>query len=178
MALEHNFYLINLEDKTLIENKNLYSYLILIDSKEMDNGYDGVNIIDKVNIHDDFINIISNFLIFIPNSTPESVQLKSNFGLNYYGITVLKNSKVLYNIFDGLYKIFNQFENEFYIQEIYSSGFCIEQKLITKEKYINLNNKKSCKKLYKEDILYIFKKLKEFSLKIKEENFYILHLGI
>ncbi len=170
----HQFYLVNIKNQDILKSIDTYTYILDIDRKNKINGFKHINIIDKIEIDYDFMSVLYEFLLFIPNDTPKEIQVKSNFGLNYYGITVLKNSNSIYNIFDGLYKIFEQFEDKFYIytQENIT--------LITNEIYNNLisDEKNKCEKLYKKDILYNFKKMKDFSLKLKENNFYIIHLGI
>lgn len=170
----HIFYLVSIKNKNILKDKDIYCYILDIDKNIQENGFKGLNIIDKTIINDDFICLLSQFLIFIPNDTPEEIQVKSNFGLNYYGITILKNSDKIYNIFSGIYKIFEQAENEFFIS--------IEGNisLLTSECYNNLSKdeKYKYKKICKEDILYFLRKLKKFALKIKEENFYIIHFGI
>ncbi len=148
-----------------------------IDINKINNGFKGINVIDKVFIDDDFLQILYNYLIFIPNDTPEELQLKSSFGLNYFGITVLKNYKITYQIFNSLYNIFEQSQDYMYI--------CINEsiKLLNTETYLkitndNFNLQNNYKKIYKKDILYILNKIKEFSLKLEEDNFFIIHLGI
>ena len=64
------------------------------------------------------------------------------------------------------------------MQEIYIKGICCNTKIISKEKYNILHNKKSCKKIYKKDIIYILDKLKHFALKLKNDKYYIIHFGI
>mgnify|MGYP004495271197 CR=1 FL=1 len=173
----HNFYLVNLQNKNILNDKDIYKYLLDIDRNKTDNKFKGINVIDKVIIEDDFLQILYNFLIFIPNDTPEQIQTKSIFGLNYYGITILKNSKIIYTIFNNLYNIFKQSEDYMYI--------CINEsiKLINKETYFKIINnnfdlQNNYKKIYKKDILYILNKIKDFSLKLEEEKFFIIHLGI
>lgn len=173
----HNFYLVNLQNKNILNDKDIYKYLLDIDRNKTDNKFKGINVIDKVIIEDDFLQILYNFLIFIPNDTPEQIQIKSSFGLNYYGITILKNSKIIYTIFNNLYNIFKQSQDYMYI--------CINGniKLLDKETYFkiinnNFNLQNNYKKIYKKDILYTLNKIKYFSLKLEEENFFIIHLGI
>ncbi|WP_317368189.1 hypothetical protein [uncultured Tyzzerella sp.] len=173
----HKFYLVSLKDKNILKYKDIYKYLLDIDKNKINNGFKDINVIDKVFIDDDFLQTLYNFLIFIPNDTPEELQLKSSFGLNYFGITVLKNYKIIYQIFNSLYNIFEQSQDYMYT--------CINKsiKLLDKETYLkitndNFNLQNNYKKIYKKDILYILNKIKEFSLKLKEDNFFIIHLGI
>ncbi len=173
----HNFYLVNLQNKNILNDKDIYKYLLDIDRNEVNNGFKGINIIDKVNIEDNFLQLLDNFLIFIPNDTPEQIQIKSSFGLNYCGITILKDSKVIYTIFNNLYDIFKHSQDYIYI--------CINGniRLIDKETYFKIINnnfdlQNNYKKIYKKDILYILNKIKDFSLKLEKDNFFIIHLGI
>lgn len=170
----HNFYLVEIKNKDILKDEKIYEYILDIDRKNKDNGFKGINIIDKIDILDDFLNVLNNFLIFIPNDTLLKSQVKFNYGLNYLGFTILKDGEKVYNIFNNIYNIFKYMEDF-----IYFNG----DKLITKEsyKYIienNFDKKENYQKLYKCDILYTFDKIKKFSLKIKEDNFYIIHLGI
>lgn len=167
----HNFYLVNLQNKNILNDKDIYKYLLDIDRNNKNDGFKGINIIDKVIIEDGFLQILYNFLIFIPNDTPEQIQTKSSFGLNYYGITILKNSKIIYTIFNNLYNIFKQSEDYMYI--------CINEsiKLINKETYFKIINnnfdlQNNYKKIYKKDILYILNKIKDFSLKFRRRKFF------
>lgn len=162
----HDFYLVKVKDEKILESMQTYTNLL------QQNKNDDICVLDKVSISDDFLNVLENFLIFLPNNTPCNIN-KNSFGLNFYGITVLKNSEILYNIYYSLYNIFNTFEDEFYMLYINNTI-----KLINKKTYNNIENREFCEKIYKNDILNIFLKLKNFSLKLKEKSYYIIHLGI
>ncbi len=117
--LIHDFYLVELENTEILKSLNIYSSILDINRQIEKNGFNGINLIDKVHINDDFITFFGDFLKLIPNDIPEEIQVKSDFGLNYYGITVLKNSEKINNIFNKIYCIFEPLEDIFYMQEIY-----------------------------------------------------------
>lgn len=176
--LIHDFYLIELNSIKILKSLDIYSSILDIDRKVEKNGFNGINLIEKIHINDDFITFILDLLKITPNDTQEKIQIKSNFELNYYGITILKDSEKIYNIFNDIYCIFEQLEDIFYMQKIYINGICCNTKIISEERYNILYNKKSCEKILKKDIIYIFNKLKDFSLKLKNDNYYIIHCGI
>ena len=173
----HDFYLVYLQNKDILDDEYIYKYILDIEIKNEANGFKGINIIDKVTINNDFLSAIYNFLIFIPNDTSDKIQTKSKYGLNYYGITILKDSQKVYNIFSSIYNIFKDTEDFMYM--------CVNgnTQLLTTENYNyivnnNFDRKENYEKIYRNDILHILSKMKEFSLKIKDDNLYIIHLGI
>lgn len=120
--------------------------------------------VERVSIHDDIIQYINDSLKWIPTVNP--CVSKSRYGLNIHGITLVNDegAALLRNIFDSWSSLF-------------SNG---PEILILTGSYRITNGKGMYQKIEikKKEITQSFNKICDFSIKVIENDSYILHYGI
>lgn len=152
MGLEHEFYLVSEtveidEIWTLRENNR---------------------VIDKVVIHDDFVQYISDSLEWIPSKNPAKKGIPKGQGINYYGITLFdkQSSKSLKGIFTSWRELFENAPNTF---EITGNFVCEDNQQDGEYEKVKIN---------RDEVVNQLGKIISMSDQLAKCNYYLYHLGV
>jgi len=162
MALIHEMILVskqNFEDFDFSKLKrNQLGKIIVDDSK----------IIDLLEVTDDLINYLADFLNWIPTSI--DLNKKNSFGLNYHGVTYILNedSELIGKLFNSLVNLFSIPQKKIKL----TGEFCWQDENLGSGEYEVIV-------LDKEDTINIFKKVASWAKKMEDDcNLYIVHMGV
>lgn len=161
MSLIHKFYLVEINDFILLNYEIIYSSLIEKNKTE------NIKIIEEIYLEDELFSYLEDTLFWIPSKTLLDFNLNTSKGLNRHGITILDktSSVIMYNIFSGWYDIFKQAPE---IIELTGDYIIFE----------NQNGRYEDIKINKQHLISAIDHLKNYSIALEKQNYYIIHLGI
>lgn len=165
MSLNHEFYLIKLNHKKPYE-KTTFDYLL-------DDHYEfkkKVDVIDCITIHDDVIAYFIDIIGLIP-SVNLSNTYKNQMGICIHGITLFNktSSKKITNLIRSLIHLAEEFDEDI----VLNGGWSITNWNVTND--IQENPKMKIKRV---DAIAYLNKILEYSKKICDEDYVIVHFGI
>ena len=135
--------------------------------KRIQNKTENIKIIEEIYLEDELFSYLEDTLFWIPSKTLSDFNLNTSKGLNRHGITILDktSSVIMYNIFSGWYDIFKQAPE---IIELTGDYIIFE----------NQNGRYEDIKINKQHLINVIDHLKNYSIALEKQNYYIIHLGI
>lgn len=159
MSLTHEFILVSIADKKILDDFNFYLRLV-----KKENLSDVCTIVKIISLEDDYISYFYDTLSWIKSITPNNPNI--TFGINRHGITLLNKESYIssYEVICGWLKLFTIAPEDISLTGDYYYNGNIGSYQVLHIKKMQVLNKLN-------DFLNIINYL-------KEENYYIIHLGI
>ena len=160
MSLTHEFILLNITDEKKLEDFNFYLKLV-----KKENVKDVCTIMKIITLEDDFISYFYDTFLWIKSICPNNPSI--TFGINRHGITLLNKESyfTFYEIISGWIKLFSVAPEDINLK----GDYCYKD--------INLGSYQIIP-IKKNDILNKLNDLINIIEYLKEESYYIIHLGI
>jgi hypothetical protein len=160
MSLIHDFILVNLLNKNILEDFDFYLKLV-----KKENVNDICTIKKNIYLEDDYISYFYDTFLRIKSIAPNNPNI--TYGINRHGITLFNNESydTFYEVISGWIKIFSVAPEDINLK----GEYCCNNK--NKGNY-------EIPQIKKNDILNKLNDLINIIAYLKEENYYIIHLGI